>query len=70
MADSVLVVRRHVDSWQVISCYLEERHSLEECQAAALRRNSEAEAARCGGYLYSSLNSGGHSVGSQVLDTR
>lgn len=51
MADSVLVVRRHVDSWQVMSCYLEERHSLEECQAAALSRNSEAEAARCG-YVY------------------
>lgn len=51
MADSVLVVRRHVDSWQVMSCYLEERHSLEECQAAALRRNSEAEAERCG-YVY------------------
>lgn len=51
MADSVLVVRRHVDSWQVMSCYLEERHSMEECQAAALRRNSEAEAARCG-YVY------------------
>lgn len=48
MADSVLVVRRHVDSWQVMSCYLEERHSLEECQAAALSRNSEAEAERCG----------------------
>lgn len=48
MADSVLVVRRYVDSWQVMSCYLEERHSLEECQAAALSRNSEAKAERCG----------------------
>lgn len=48
MADSILVVRRHSDSWRVMSCYLEERHSLEECQAAALSRNSEAEAERCG----------------------
>lgn len=41
MADSVLVLRRRVSDWTLLSVYLEENHTFEECKAQALANNSE-----------------------------